>query len=52
LDNIDGLGAKTKELLIKEFKSLKRIKAASQEEITKLLGQVRGGNIFKRLNEL
>jgi excinuclease ABC subunit C len=52
LDNIDGLGAKTKELLIKEFKSLKRIKAASKEEITKLLGQVRGGNIFKRLNEL
>ena len=52
LDNIDGLGAKTKELLIKEFKSLKRIKAASQQEITKLLGQVRGGNIFKRLNEL
>ena len=52
LDNIDGLGAKTKELLIKEFKSLKRIKAASQEEITKLLGQVRGVNIFKRLNEL
>ena len=52
LDNIDGLGTKTKELLIKEFKSLKGIKAASQEEITKLLGQVRGVNIFKRLNEL
>ena len=52
LDNIDGLGTKTKEVLIKEFKSLKRIKAASQEEFTKLLGQVRGVNIFKRLNEL
>jgi len=52
LDNIDGLGAKTKELLIKEFKSLKRIKAASQEEITKLLGKVKGVNIFKRLNDL
>ena len=52
LDNIDGIGTKTKELLIKEFKSLKRIKAASQEEITKLLGQVRGVNIFNRLNDL
>ena len=52
LDNIDGIGTKTKELLIKEFKSFKRIKAASQEEITKLLGKVRGVNIFKRLNEL
>ena len=52
LDNIEGLGAKTKELLIKEFKSLKRIKSASEEEITKLLGKVRGVNIFKRLNEL
>jgi excinuclease ABC subunit C len=52
LDNIEGLGNKTKERLIKEFKSLKRIKAAPEEEIIKLLGEVRGVNIFKKLNEL
>jgi excinuclease ABC subunit C len=52
LDNIEGLGNKTKERLIKEFKSLKRIKAAPEEEIVKLLGKVKGVNIFKKLNEL
>ena len=52
LDNIEGLGNKTKERLIKEFKSFKRIKAAPEEEIIKLLGDVRGVNIFKKLNEL
>ncbi|MDA9660484.1 excinuclease ABC subunit UvrC [Flavobacteriaceae bacterium] len=52
LDNIEGLGNKTKERLIKEFKSLKRIKAAPEGEIIKLLGEVKGVNIFKKLNEL
>ena len=52
LDNIEGIGNKTKERLIKKFKSLKRIKAAPEEEIIKLLGDVRGVNIFKKLNEL
>ncbi len=52
LDNIEGIGNKTKERLIKEFKSFKRIKAAPEEEIIKLLGEVKGVNIFKKLNEL
>ena len=52
LDNIEGIGNKTKERLIKKFKSLKRIKAAPEEEIIKLLGEVKGVNIFKKLNEL
>jgi excinuclease ABC subunit C len=52
LDNIEGIGNKTKERLIKEFKSLKRIKAAPEEEIIKLLGEVKGVNVFKKLNEL
>ena len=52
LDNIEGIGKKTKERLIKKFKSFKRIKAAPEEEIIKLLGEVKGVNIFKKLNEL
>lgn len=35
LDNIDGLGPKRKKMLLKEFKSLKNIQAASIEELQK-----------------
>ncbi|MGM0301534.1 UvrABC system protein C [Enterococcus sp. AZ048] len=35
LDNIDGLGPKRKKILLKEFKSLKNIQAASIEELQK-----------------
>ena len=33
LDGVEGIGPKTKELLLMEFKSLKRIKAAPKEAI-------------------
>lgn len=38
LDDIKGIGPKTKELLLKHFKSTKRIKEADIQEITKLIG--------------
>lgn len=38
LDDIKGIGPKTKELLLKHFKSTKRIKDADIQEITKLVG--------------
>ena len=38
LDDIKGIGPKTKELLLKHFKSTKRIKEADFQEITKLVG--------------
>ena len=52
LDQIEGIGPKTKERLLKKFKSLKRIKAASKEEIIGLLGWVKGVKIFQKLQEL
>lgn len=52
LDQIEGIGPKTKERLLKKFKSLKRIKAASKEEIIDLLGWVKGVKIFQKLKEL
>ena len=52
LDQIEGIGPKTKEKLLKKFKSLKRIKAASKEEIIGLLGSVKGVKIFQKLHEL
>lgn len=36
LDNIDGLGPKRKKMLLKEFKSLKNIQAASIDELQKV----------------
>jgi len=52
LDQIEGIGPKTKERLLKKFKSLMRIKAASKEEIIALLGSVKGVKIFQKLQEL
>ena len=39
LDDIKGIGPKTKDALIKKFKSVKRIKSASYEEISNLIGE-------------
>ena len=52
LDEIKGIGPKTKELLLKEFKSLKRIKAASQKELIDVLGKVKGAQLFLKLEEV
>ena len=47
LDNIEGIGAKRKKELIKEFGSISKIKNASIEELTKILPE----NIAVRLQE-
>jgi excinuclease ABC subunit C len=52
LDGVDGVGPKTKEILLKEFKSLKRIKVASEIEIIQLLGKVKGVKIYQKLQSL
>ncbi|NDV78440.1 excinuclease ABC subunit UvrC [Dysgonomonas sp. 511] len=39
LDNIKGIGDETKRLLFKEFRSVKRIKEASDESIEKIVGK-------------
>ena len=38
LDNIKGIGKKTQDILIKKYKSVKRIREAKEEEIAKLIG--------------
>ena len=38
LDEIQGVGPKTKELLLKQFKSLKRIREASLDDLTAVIG--------------
>ena len=41
IDDIKGIGPKTKEMLIAKFKSVKRIKNASLEELTDAIGQAK-----------
>ena len=38
---IKGIGEKTKNALLKEFKSVKRIKEASAEDIAKVIGEAK-----------
>ena len=47
LDNIKGIGEKTKLLLIKHFKSVKRIKEASFDDIKNIIGNKRASIIYE-----
>ena len=42
LDDIKGIGPKTKELLLKQFKSVKRIKEAPETAIIEAIGEAKG----------
>lgn len=46
LDNINGIGPTTKKKLIGHFRSIKRIKEASKEEIVELIGNSKGNIIW------
>jgi len=45
LETIPGVGEKTMQTLIKHFKSVKRIKEASEDEISKVVGKVKAKKI-------
>ena len=46
LDEIKGIGPKTKEALLKHFKSVKRIKEANNQEITSVIGTAKAKVIY------
>ncbi len=46
LDDIKGIGPKTKEILLKEFKTINGIKEASLEKLTETLGAAKAGIIY------
>lgn len=50
LDNISGIGPKTKELLLKKFRSVTRIKQATLPQLTDLLGPSKATLLFEALN--
>lgn len=49
LDTIPGIGPKSKQALLKAFKSVKRIREASEEELTKVVGQQKASSIKQHL---
>jgi excinuclease ABC subunit C len=52
LDNIEGIGPKTKELLLLHFKSVQKIKLASQETLSNLVGQKKAAILLAALNKV
>ncbi len=51
LDSIKGIGEKTKNELIKQFKSVKRVKNANLEELIKITGTNRASIIYNYFNK-
>lgn len=50
LDEIKGIGPKTKDALLKHFKSVKRIKEADSQEIEEVVGASKAQIIFNHFN--
>ena len=51
LDNIKGIGEKSKQLLLNHFKSVKRIKSASMDELIAVIGKSKAEIILNGLKE-
>lgn len=51
LDAIPGVGPKTKELLMRKFKSFKRIKSAAEKDLISVLGEKKGKLLYRHLHE-
>lgn len=51
LDNIKGIGPKTRDDLLKALKSVKRIQDASLEELSKIIGQTKGQMVFQHFHQ-
>ena len=51
LDTIKGIGKKTKSALLKHFKSVKRIREASEEELSTIVGPAKAKVLLEALKE-
>ena len=47
LDDIKGIGPKTKDILIRQLKSVKKIKEASLEQLTEIIGASKASMIHE-----
>ena len=50
LDSITGVGEKTKQLLLRHFKSVKRVKKASEVQLAQVVGPAKAKLVFNALN--
>ncbi len=50
LDSINGIGEKTKTLLLTHYKSIKKIKEAPESELAKLIGKSKANILYKNLH--
>jgi excinuclease ABC subunit C len=50
LESIPGVGEKTATNLLKKFKSVKRIKAATIEELSQIIGPILAKKIYEHLH--
>ena len=50
LDSIKGIGEKSKTMLLKAFKSVKRIKEADIEQLAEVIGEAKAGIIYNHFN--
>ncbi|WP_302591300.1 excinuclease ABC subunit UvrC [uncultured Muribaculum sp.] len=50
LDNIKGVGAKTRETLLQHFKSVKRLKMVTIDDISALIGTARAKTLYNALH--
>jgi excinuclease ABC subunit C len=51
LEKIKGIGAATAEMLLKKFKSVKKIKNLNLEDLSELIGKSKAELVFKSLNQ-
>lgn len=51
LDDIKGIGPKTKETLLKHFKSLKRLLASNEQEIARIIGEKKAKTLLEALRK-
>ena len=51
LDDIKGIGPKTKEKLLKDFKTVKRIKGATTEELATFIGPDKAAKVRKYFDD-
>ena len=49
LDDVPGIGPKTRTLLLKQFKSLKRIREASEDDLAAVIGPAKARNLVEAL---
>lgn len=51
LDDIKGIGPKTKDALLKALKSVKRIKEADRQQLTDIIGQAKGTTVYEHFHK-